>query len=391
MRLTHSQLQAWRSLSLPLLRRTGLLERNDKRSKDQLIDFCIENNCRIPDSAHWHFLLKSVYEGLSKETLLKETHLSLYTECCRLNVSTKKYFSTLGMVEKIIDFIDRKGLVVVLRRRRGQESFECQYWAIQCLARGLDVPARHLKCSILEAVVAKHDEIERERMKLLKDPELPVVYIAPHRATTVIIWSRVSSPSKIVDREYFHKERDAAEQALREGRILPGLQLASYTQVHRRVSLTTSWRDSKLAVMIKEIMKADNGSQIVLVIFGIDGLMCREDVWDSFINDHSASLRLTLIIGENKRQWRQNKILWSHHDWAGPVNDRYWAICDGAQLMNAGTKTRLYTQIREQWTKCEKGRTGRREGIATEERPITGRNRAMGRNKAISIRTKLKG
>ena len=130
--------------------------------------------------------------------------------------------------------------------------------------------------------------------------------------------------------------------------------------------------------------KAEQGSQMVLVVLGIDGFTCNEDVWKSFVDNFSTRLRLILIIGEAQHQWHQSKIFWSHDDWSGPVDGRYWTVCELAQVFNAERDVRLYRQLREQWMKFSKGRSFRREGIAAEERPIAGRNGRRRGGKIVS-------
>ena len=79
----------------------------------------------------------------------------------------------------------------------------------------------------------KTDQREKDRTKIPRDSELPLIHIDSRRPTTVIICSRTSGSMTEKEQRKIQLERDAVEQKLRGGQIIPGLQGALYLHNHR--------------------------------------------------------------------------------------------------------------------------------------------------------------
>ena len=191
----------------------------------------------------------------------------------------------------------------------------------------------------LGELIRERYESEAERSKLPKDPNLPHMQTDAHRPIIVIVCSRDSSDDRAVLEVHLDAEHAKAERLLKAGIFLSGLDEATYKHVHVRnftlikpLSLERGNRSKKRgpSQILETPENAHQGTQILFVAIGVDGISCNVDGWRDFVNRyqiHSATkLRLHLIVSESEEQWLKNRTLWSGYDRQGPFEDRCWAL-----------------------------------------------------------------
>ena len=260
----------------------------------------------------------------------------------------------------------------------------------QCRQKNIDPGTT--KAETLERL-KKWDDNEVKRLKLPKDLNFPGDLIDPHRPALILICSRSSHSMTPKQRALFAQQHAETKRCLDSGSILGRLENATYVDVYlsafpllNPVPLTPRNRQSVRNgpyVFASALESAKKGTQVVFVSMGIDGISCNEPGWNELINKfervNPRELQFHIVFAESYAQWHAGEIMWSHHDWKGPIANRYWACCSLPLLLEDRTKVRLYQQIRAQWAKCGSGRRIRSKGIREEERPVYGRNGVRGK------------
>ena len=233
-------------------------------------------------------------------------------------------------------------------------------------------------------MTAQFDKIDERCLKIPRDPNLPRIHIDPRRPMIVIICSRYSGKLGFDEQKRDETEKASIETVLRRGRVLRGLEGATYEHIcMANIELTKAlpiqtkglhpgYARHKLASILQN---AKNGTQIVFVSLGLDGISSKRSGWDVLIEfQQRKGLETKLLVAEDLAQWYKAELLWSSHDWLGPIEGRYWACCDLEKLLDPASDVRLYTQILEQLEKCGNGRSVREQAIESEGRPVSGRN-----------------
>lgn len=364
-------------------------------------------NAPLPENVNWGFLKPSIYAGWSREDFKHERREFLINECRRLGITLRvrkrlkddvidailsfnenrangKYEAQASMT-KISQRIAFRGII-----SREQVVRERADMLEQCRQKNIEPGTT--KAETLERL-KKWDDNEVKRLKLPKDLNFPGDLIDPHRPALILICSRSSRSMTPKQRALFAQQHAETKRCLDNGSILGRLENATYVDVYlsgisllKPVPLTTRYRqtvENGPYVFASALESAKKGTQVVFVSMGIDGISCNEPGWNQLINKfervNPRELQFHIVFAESYAQWHAGEILWSHHDWKGPIANRYWACCSLSLLLEDRTKVRLYQQIRAQWAKCGSGRRTRSKGIREEERPIYGRNGVRGK------------
>ena len=334
--------------------------------KPALIQYLMDSRSKITLVARWEFLRRSRYEGQSKTELLTLGHLELYLECKRLGIRTDHTSLKSALADRIIDFIRTNGT-----------------------SHEPDISNRLTKRSLEKQVQRNNKyrarELEKRRLPMVKGPNFSGPVLDLSCPTLVIIISRTSGLTPWMD-DKWKSEHDIAERMLKTGYHFPGLEDATYKHLYfsgvKLHSSLPSRHDVKRRDCHREmqemLIKAEDGSQIVFVSLGIDGMSADIPGWQNFIGSYqytrAKKLDIYVIFGEHYKQWHANSVPWNKDDWLGPQGDRYWVCCEAEGLVDVNSRVRVYQQIQEQWAKCIKGRLMRSAAIAEEGRPVTGRS-----------------
>lgn len=170
-------------------------------------------------------------------------------------------------------------------------------------------------------VIAQFDKMDERRLEIPKDPNLPRIHIDPRRPVIVIVCSRYSGSEP----EGKEAEKARIKTVLKTGRVVRGLEGATYedicminTKLTRALPIQTGalrkgYARHKLASILQN---AKNGTQIVFVSLGLDGISSNRSGWEDLIEfQHSKGLKINLLIAEDSSQWYKTELLWSNHDW----------------------------------------------------------------------------
>ena len=409
-RLTLEHLQAWRTLTFRQLRSRRFMP---GLCKEAYVEEFLNDPLPV-DLVKWNFLLPNTFAGMSRKDLQNISRENLRSECRRLGIKAGHTFKD-QMIDKILLYNkeretgNNRAQASPTMASRLKASYQKapppQISPPQISPPQISPPQispelaemyklcrqRNIQPAVTMEETAgrlrEWDAKETQRQKLPKDLNFTRDYIDPHRPALIIILSRSSKsiqPSHYLVHTQQHAE---ARQCLEDGLILGRLENATYVDVYlssfqltRPLPLALPGRKcaSGLPVLHSALAKAKQGTQVIFVAIGIDGVSCNEAGWNEYVNHFEITdprkLQLFIVFAESFLQWHQSQILWSHHDWKGPIASRYWTCCPLRPLLNTETNVRLYQQIREQWTKCFAGRVMRRQGIKEEERPVVGRN-----------------
>ena len=346
-----------------------------------MVEALANSGSGLPLVVRWNFLLSSVYAGLSADDIEKHTLQELLIECGRRDIHVHCRARKHDVVCIILDFIKNKGIGhVPAKQRAGVGTIRREAWQTGINPGGKSVWK-------LGELMRERDESEAERSKLSTDPNLPHMQTDTHRPKIVIVCSRDSSDDRMVPEVHLDAEHAKADRLLTAGIFLSGLEEATCKHVHVRdftlikplpLERGNRSKEHGRSRILETLEYAHQGTQILLVAIGVDGIPCNVDGWRDFVDRHqvhrATNSRPHLIISEREAQWVKNRTLWSWHDWQGPFQDRFWAYCDLWDLRNVESGVRLYEQIRTQWESGMDERMGKRHGIKREGRSVNGRS-----------------
>lgn len=342
--------------------------RSRSRRDDYLDELAERRDIPLPRSIRWNFLQDSIYVGWSKDKISEQKTGVLMRELDRLDIALRhKRRNKPDIVDAIIHFIKNKGIghdpmSLDKRTTPGQTRPTRPTYAeltSMCVQRG--IARGHIRDTLgLQELIAGYDAREEERVKTCVDPGLPHLKIDPDRPKLVLILFRHSSIMQL-NAGRILREREKAERTLKSGHVLGGLLEAEYKLINREGTplsrpmprfARTYRKDTPAHEWVTALEKAEKNTQVIIVAMGLDGASSNRNGWHNLM-DAFHELHFYLIIAEDKKQWHHCDVLWSQHDWQGPIEGRYWACCDLRKLCDPESNVRLYTQIREQWAKCE--------------------------------------
>ena len=188
----------------------------------------------------------------------------------------------------------------------------------------------------------------------------------------MVLVGRESGCVKQAKIEGYRRTLEKNEDSLRRVVIEQGLEAATFTRLimvpwpcrnalPTTIGKRTARKNSVRNQFVRAIDTVAQSGHLVMVLHGIDGLCCVYEEWLKLQTHFSLSMdmKISLLIGESLSQWIGNEnIIWSYHDWIGPINQRFWLACDLDALLTQGRRdeVRVYSGILEQWGHNKNGR-----------------------------------
>ena len=136
----------------------------------------------------------------------------------------------------------------------------------------------------------------------------------------VIICSRYSGKLGFDEQKRDETEKASIETVLRRGRVLRGFEGATYEHIcmanteltkalpRQTKGLHPGYARHKLASILQNVK---NGTQIVFVSLGLDGILSKRSGWDDLIEfQQRKGLETKLLIAEDLAQWYKAELLW---------------------------------------------------------------------------------
>lgn len=128
--------------------------------------------------------------------------------------------------------------------------------------------SRDLSVDQLRSEIAKFDRREKDRAKLDRDPNRVEVAVHAYRMTTVIIISRDSSVKESMQ-EKWTTQKSNIMKALQNGKILKGLEKATYATAHwyvgLRKAMPLTMAGKHKGIIVRKIEEMGSGSQVRFV------------------------------------------------------------------------------------------------------------------------------
>lgn len=357
--------------------------------KADLLAALARSKAKIPKEANVRFVRKCKF---SRAEVKKLRPQQLYAELTRLgqptcNTTNQKFKEAVRHLEA---FIDTNGLgpgCQPLRAKAMQKhSSSLEGLVKKAKALGISTLKNYPQINKLEYYqrkIIEAEEIHAGRAAALADPKLTQPIIIDGEKITVIIIARWSSPPDDGQLLNIQEAQANIEAALKRGLIIPELRFATFQRVSfcmratdkipvacgRKVSPTGK------GVFANVMSKVEAGSRVVLVLVGLEGLSTNEEGWEEFLKHHQNK-RISLLIGESDRQWKDIRRDLANVDWRPLEAGYHWIFCDLDALManRSNRDVRVYNHILEQWGWMSEGREIRGKGIMTEKRPVAGRH-----------------
>lgn len=67
------------------------------------------------------------------------------------------------------------------------------------------------------------------------------------------------------------------------------------------------------------------GAELTVVLMGINGQSINVEGWRAFGQywEDERKLKTFLLFGQEETQWKSGDVMFSEHDWKGPILGRY--------------------------------------------------------------------